>query len=412
MLTKAINKVIEEREKYILSLIVVLLPFSMFYTNVFIFLFGFSWLIRLLKNEVAINLPGLSIMSASIYLACLIISLLYTQSDHLVFAWRKIESKLSLFVLILPIIWSSKKIQVKDIEFIFTMFSLTVLTTCILCYSQAVFKSGVLYDYFDLNFRGAYYLNPTKLDTGYFALYVALTIAFIANKYFINKQNKNAPFQTILVGLALLFLLFNLFLSNAKIGVIIGLVNVTLSVFYYPFKHPSSKLAFSTIFLVTIGSLFIASLFFTRNLYNEFILEAAGDGGYLNTRLTIWESAFKLFLKSPFFGYGIGDVKTLLASEYLKIGFERGHLMLYNSHNQMIEMALEVGLVGVLCYLSVLIFPLIRSFNNESNHRYFITCLYLNFVIFGTIEVFLARHEGIIVFSIFFSLLYILNKRN
>jgi exopolysaccharide production protein ExoQ len=94
--------------------------------------------------------------------------------------------------------------------------------------------------------------------------------------------------------------------------------------------------------LVLAGSLVAAIPIFLPTL-----LDMLGKDASLSGRVPLWASAFVSILKRPLLGYGYAAFWTGLQGESLNI-FLSTHFLIYQAQNGLLEVWLELGLVGVV----------------------------------------------------------------
>ena len=117
----------------------------------------------------------------------------------------------------------------------------------------------------------------------------------------------------------------------------------------------------------------------------------------------IYYCSYNKIKEAPFFGYGIGDADDQLQECYDEnfTDTDTYKILNYNSHNQYINIILVSGFVGFSIFVFSIICLLKKGMKNK---------LYLSFLCFILLnfcfENILSRHDGIIFFSFFNSLLY------
>ncbi len=112
---------------------------------------------------------------------------------------------------------------------------------------------------------------------------------------------------------------------------------------------------------------------------NQFLVELEeykkdGDpnGRSFATRLETWQIALVGISQQKIFGYGTGDVRDIMKSKYAATGskLEKKHWL--NPHQQYFTVALAVGLIGLVVFVGLLFYPLIRF---RELHILFITMI-------------------------------------
>ncbi|MBX3639270.1 MAG: O-antigen ligase family protein [Nitrosomonas sp.] len=79
----------------------------------------------------------------------------------------------------------------------------------------------------------------------------------------------------------------------------------------------------------------------------------------LTGRTFIWEAAFELINQKPYFGYGFGAGGTAL-EEYYRAGTYGWST--FNTHNAFLQILLDLGAAGLILFLIVLVYWLVRCF--------------------------------------------------
>jgi O-antigen ligase len=132
-----------------------------------------------------------------------------------------------------------------------------------------------------------------------------------------------------------------------------------------------------------------------------------------NPRVYIWQYAGKLILADPILGLGIGDAKIELnkALQDCDALFWNGtenvllNKKVLNFHNQFLQTWAEVGVLGFL----LLVFLLIKPFFLKNKHPLFLIFVGLTFFGFLT-ESMLERQAGVVFLAFMYPLLYSLEE--
>ena len=111
----------------------------------------------------------------------------------------------------------------------------------------------------------------------------------------------------------------------------------------------------------------------------------------------------------PFFGYGLGSVQTNINSRLIEEGFiELTAIHIYNAHNQYIQIILSSGYIGLLTFLSILVFFFYQFKNRTSKLS---LCVFSYIILCFIFESLLQRQNGIIITALFFNLLIFLPQK-
>lgn len=110
----------------------------------------------------------------------------------------------------------------------------------------------------------------------------------------------------------------------------------------------SSRSRIVTFLVVFAALVCVALLFVPAGTWR--ILSTTGtqvQSGDLDLRVKIWRFGWEAFLRSPFFGYGVGSFRWASGT-------------LYNAHNTYLEVSVEQGIAGLLLMLGMMLIALVR----------------------------------------------------
>ena len=128
---------------------------------------------------------------------------------------------------------------------------------------------------------------------------------------------------------------------------------------------------FGILILIILLSGFVPELAATFERFN------VGDNGDISSnRFTLWAIAMEGFKSRPIFGIGWYGYR-LLYSRYIAAGQE-----ILDAHNVYIQMLCENGIIGLICYLIIVIYILSKTIGlikkvSNLNHTYHYYSLYL-----------------------------------
>ena len=243
---------------------------------------------------------------------------------------------------------------------------------------------------FEYDFFGnpKYSFNPERL-TGPFRdnpmpgiflaryLFLLLYFGFLL-KYFNNPlKNIIFIFLVLAIGASTIFITgermaFLIFTSGSLIT-ILGLI--------LHFKNYKKYIILGIFFI--IGSISIFSFLFPDTFYRTitsliYKLQNFSNSDYM----LVFESAYKVWLESPFFGVGIHQYRDAC----IELGlWGSGSGVCFHPHNISLELLSETGVTGFILYYLVIIsivFTIIKSFLNKKNWLLLLFSLNLIFVCF------------------------------
>ena len=150
----------------------------------------------------------------------------------------------------------------------------------------------------------------------------------------------------------------------------------------------------------------LSATLFEYNLYRRF---NNPNGGSLSQRIEFTRASFHIIGQHPWFGVGTGDVPQAFAQTYDEIHSPLKEEFRFRAHNQYLAIAVAFGLVGLVFFLFVLLYP---WFASKRNHTY----LYMVFLCVMLLSMFpedtLETQAGATLFAFFISLLLFARPQN
>ena len=155
---------------------------------------------------------------------------------------------------------------------------------------------------------------------------------------------------------------------------------------YYNWKHPGLQARLS-------------STLFEYNLYRRY---NNPNGGSLSQRLEFTRASFHLIGQHPWFGVGTGDVPQAFSRAYDEINSPLKEEFRFRAHNQYLAIAVAFGLVGLVFFLVVLLYPYLFF----KKHRTYLYTVFLCIVLLSMFpEDTLETQAGATLFAFFEALL-------
>ncbi len=224
----------------------------------------------------------------------------------------------------------------------------------------------------------------------YASIFSAVGIIFGLELYR-QRKNKSILETNMIYGSILINSLFLLFILSK--GVIISLFIVLIIFVFFQFKSTKKRFIFLTILILSVLSLFL----FNRRMKELFTIETYTqiNTNYSNgIRIKAYQCSLKLAEEKLLLGYGVGNSQTALNNCYKNID-DTLLLRQYNSHNQYLDILLKTGIIGLIVFISFLIFNFRKAvkFRNE-----LLILLIIFFCINFITENILLRQSGVILF--------------
>ena len=150
----------------------------------------------------------------------------------------------------------------------------------------------------------------------------------------------------------------------------------------------------------------LSATLFEYNLYRRY---NNPNGGSLSQRIEYTRASFHIIGQHPWFGVGTGDVPQAFSQAYDELRSPLKEEFRFRAHNQYLAIAVAFGLVGLVFFLFVLLYPWGAS---RRNHTY----LYMVFLTIMLLSMFpedtLETQAGATLFAFFMSLLLMAGKNS
>lgn len=179
-----------------------------------------------------------------------------------------------------------------------------------------------------------------------FAMMVAQLSAVTFAAFLIFKKYKIIEVSFLLIILLAYFMLILSGSRSATIGITFA---IALTLFFL-FKKQAKRYIFPLLLIVIAGYFFINGLMqLDIPFINRFSIGGMESAGGSQVRLTTWKTLIPITLQNkPFFGYGFGAENVIVLAK--KHGLDK------TAHNFLIDMFLQIGIVGVTLFFSYFIY--------------------------------------------------------
>lgn len=273
-------------------------------------------------------------------------------------------------------------------------------------------------DYFFNCFASSYFVDehPT-----YYTVFLTFSIIGVWQAYF--KKISYFKLFPVLAYSFFALILIGLCLSMAGILFIILLSSIIVLYFLVKFfgklkAFLISLLLFSCV-IFTVYSIPVMrdELNNTLKSYNAYIENPEkfissedrhfGD----DVRLIMWTASTQEFLNHPF-GVGTGNVDVYLSKRLNHYGqheiakLDERHQIIYNPHNQFLQTGLEIGLLGLFLLIYIVYYSFREGFKTKN---WLLVILAFNFTFNSIFESMLQRQSGIIFYTFWIVLLFLID---
>lgn len=321
----------------------------------------------------------------------------YFYSSNTENAGFELEKKLSL--IIFPLFLGAISLKKDYVNYIIFSFVLS----CFLILGYLMVIASIKLYLFDTN---KYFLigrlpGPIGIHRVYFSMY--LVFGIVASIYLIKVQL--SWFKYAFIAAILLFSI-GIFLMSARMCFLIYIIFVVRYLYYYFFVE---KKYWIGILVIAIAGASLATIVTNKIMMDKLtqIYTSLDKGNSkrntssANLRVIKWKSAIKVFQSNFVMGVGTGDVNDELVKEYTRRNFYWGIRDKYNAHNQYLETAIALGIIGLVVWLLNLAVPFYKSLIAKEY-------LYAEFIFIFSFccltESMLCAQKGVVFYAFFNSL--------
>ncbi len=278
--------------------------------------------------------------------------------------------------------------------------------------SMAGFGYGAYKAISEANSAFLYNDNISELLLGkqaaYFGLYI--NVAIITIIYLLRNLESKAISTKVILTLSLVWLIFINYMLASKMSSISLAIIILCGAFIEIINKKKVLEGFILVFALLIGFVVLYELFpktidrfktitqtsFTFNNTNaENSLDDKFDANKWSsgsTRKALWTCGKEIFMKQPIFGTGLGDIKSALKEKYTEKNFLYALNTNKNLHCQYFDVAVSMGIIGLLFFLfTYFIYP-IKTFIAQK--QYFAISIFLCIGLCLLTENMFDRYQG------------------
>lgn len=240
-----------------------------------------------------------------------------------------------------------------------------------------------------------------SIHVPYMSMLVLICLIWSYKVRFSKSDNLNSIIRLVIMGLLFISLIFLSGLMSFFI-----LVIFVLSIVFSFVKRRYIVLIMSSLVIAgasLIGSLKNYELESVRGGENLIYKVATAKNTFEEVRLQNWNSVLQVFSDHPFVGVGVdGGVTELLK---FRTPLTEPFVNMHNAHNDFLEILLQLGLVGCICFVLIIKGLIQKSIKVKS---FFFTWFLIVFLLSGLTESLLQRQIGIVFFTFFTSIFVLL----
>jgi O-antigen ligase len=381
------------------------LPIYIYIVPFFIVILFLNWIAEGNFKEKFLFLKSKFLLLFISYYLLYLIGMIWTNNSNS--GWFDLRIKLP--ILAFPLIASrlrdiidTKKMPKILYSFVAGCFFATVICLSHACYMWFIYNENH-YTYTKLS---------VVLHPSYMSMYILLSVVILLYGFFKNTWQNN---KRIFVMILIIWFWFFIILLQSKAGILIAsfMFLVFAIILFVVYKK---YLQIIIPFLVIAGSYYCVNhfVFASGNSRIESaknsILNAKIDTSTVESnqaRILVWKASGEIIKSNFLYGVGTGDIKDELDKMYIKMnmtGIFEEHL---NAHNQYLQSALGLGILGIINIILIFLLPFIYSIK-EKNYLYafFLIIVGLNLFVESMFET-----QAGVMFYAFFNILFFIGVK-
>lgn len=242
-------------------------------------------------------------------------------------------------------------------------------------------------------------------------LLIAMVLTLMLRKDFIARRGKTIGYLQICIGLSILLIGILLIDSRASMLTLICLI-LAAGITHLP-KH--NRIIVSVVFIILAISAVCATWKLHPRMQRcdiEQVMDAEehiDDAGF-EPRIAIWHYALENPSDYSLYGMGVGNATPYLIEKYQADNLDRYVKRRFGTHNQYLEVWMELGLVALLCFIGIWCFyPF--CYKRDSRASRFALFFALTFALNMLTECLMTRIEGVICFVLLSAFTLAINQQ-
>ena len=327
-----------------------------------------------------------------------LLGMIYT--DNVPSGWSQIETKLGF--LAFPFLFSSyggfDKTKKNFVHSVLTLCLLAIALFCLFVAFQLSYeKTGSLVDLDSSFFVYNQLTFVVFLQPLYFSLFILFVMVVWQNRLLDDWNEFSQWEKRFWVAVQIFFLVF-LFLLSSRMSILAYMAWAILRTAVLFVKRKKRVLAVGLIAVeFLVGLVLLTQIDVNKTRFSEAVNPESNyeTDRYAGRSLRIekWKCSFETWQQSPVFGVGTGDENDELLKCFKAKEIHSAVKFGYNSHNQYLSTLTQVGILGLILLLAMVLYPIYMGFKNKD-----LTILGIGLIFFLCIgsETMLSRRFGVL----------------
>jgi O-antigen ligase len=412
------NLNLDKTFQFLLIILAFLMPLTVFCANLIIVIIVALWLVSGNYKSKYDQIISSRFLIACVVFYCLhVVGLIWTED----LKWGlKILHKMWYFILLLPVLFTI--VEKKYIKYYISSFLLAISFTEIISYLIwfeiiEPFKIVRIPDTLSLMIRrdGPVPLmvnNPTPFmsHVSYNPI-LAFAIYLVSHEVFLNKNL--SKFKFFLFSFFAITMSINMFITGGRAGQVIFFVMLTILIFQF---FNAEKIKSLIVVLILIPGIFFTA-YQTSDLFqlrvdsaiSDVLVYESNNNTSVGKRISYMKNSWDIIKQNPWIGVGTGDFPI----EFEKISIINNNQdflstnLPTNPHNMYNFVLIQLGLVGLLSFLSIFYYQIKQSFVSSNRLiRDVGLTLPLLFLVVMLSDSYLLGHYTSLMFVFFSAFLY------
>ncbi|WP_428330849.1 O-antigen ligase family protein [Mucilaginibacter sp.] len=385
---------------YHLLLLMASLPFDRFYSHLILISLALHTLIQLNKKDLKYLFTWRTLVLQSVFYIT-VLSTIYTLNKAEAFnEWGE-----RIAILIIPVIFCLNPLDLKKYRSpLLHSFALVCTVTVIYLYADALLTIRHYQLPYNALFSSAFtnhnFSEPIDMHATFFSMQLAISLIFLLSMLIKETRFYYRVFHLVCACILTAGIMQ---LSSKSIFITLVLI-INMAIPYFLLQGKRRWILAGV--TVSFSVLLIAAIFLSGTLHERYIIEFKSDltkaqpGETLDPRLERWGIAVELIRKSPVIGYGAGSEVGLLQDSFFNKKLYSSYLHKLNSHNQYLSFLIKSGAIGLLIYITTLVF----GFKISIQQRDLLFFTFMSIITLVSLsENILDVDKGVFFYAFFFS---------
>jgi len=394
---------------YHLLLLLVSLPFNLFYSHIILISFAVHVLIQLNRKRFLSIFRWQTLLLQLVFIITLFSSIYSINKPQ---ALNQVS--LQLPILLIPIVFTLSGFDFKRYRQSLLLGFSAICTLTVIYLFWDAFRTIRFYKLpFTVLFSAAFtnhnFSEPIDMHATFFSMQLVIALVYLLAII----AGRNTTRLKIFCGICSVVLIAGLFQLCSKSALFSLFISVCVAFPFFMFKGKQrvryAVALWILALLAGIGAFKVKA--FKERYFNELKADLSKPvaGESVEPRLARWHVVMELIKTAPVIGHGAGSETGLLHEAFYQKKYYNSFINNLNAHNQYLSFLLQSGMIGLIVYLFTLLYGFKFALSNKD--LLFFTFMVL-LAIVSLSEDYLAVDKGVFFYAVFFSFFVFSNSKN